>query len=45
VSNGSTGQDEIAGFLEEIQDCKPASGVHWLTEDRLRFPAPAGSGD
>ena len=32
VSNGSTGQDEIAGFLEEIQDCKPASGVHWLTE-------------
>jgi len=32
VSNGSTGQDEIADFLEDIQDCKPAGGVHWLTE-------------
>lgn len=32
VSDGSTGQDEIASFLEEIQDCMPASGVHWLTE-------------
>jgi hypothetical protein len=32
VSNGSTGQDEIADFLEDIQDCKPASGVEWLTE-------------
>ena len=32
VSDGSTGQDEIADFLEEIQDCKPASGVYWLAE-------------
>ena len=32
VFDGSTGQDEIADFLEEIQDCKPASGVEWLVE-------------
>jgi hypothetical protein len=32
VSNGSTGQDEIADFIEEIQDCKPTSGVDWLAE-------------
>ncbi len=32
VSNGSTGQDEVADFLEEIQDCKPESGVEWLTD-------------
>ena len=32
VSDGSTGADEIADFLEEVQDCKPVSGVHWLTE-------------
>jgi hypothetical protein len=32
VCNGSVGQDEIADFLEEIQDCKPTSGVNWLTE-------------
>jgi hypothetical protein len=30
VYDGSTGQDEIADFLEEIQDCKPESGVAWL---------------
>jgi len=32
VSIGSTGQDEIADFLEDIQDCKPESGVTWLTD-------------
>jgi hypothetical protein len=32
VSIGSTGQDEIADFLEDIQDCKPESGVAWLTD-------------
>src|SRR5580692_9255874 len=32
VLNGSTGQDEVADFLEEIQDCKPESGVAWLTD-------------
>jgi hypothetical protein len=32
VYDGSTGQDEIADFLEEIQDCKPESGVAWLTD-------------
>jgi len=32
VFDGSTGQDEIADFLEELQDVKPESGVAWLTE-------------
>jgi hypothetical protein len=32
VYDGSTGQDEIADFLEDIQDCKPDSGVRWLSE-------------
>jgi hypothetical protein len=32
VFDGSTGQDEIADFLEDLQDCKPESGVQWLTE-------------
>jgi hypothetical protein len=32
VYDGSRGQDEIADFLEEIQDCKPESGVAWLAE-------------
>jgi hypothetical protein len=32
VSIGSTGQDEIADFLEDIQDCKPESGVAWLKD-------------
>jgi len=32
VYDGSTGQDEIADFLEEIQDCKPETGVAWLTD-------------
>jgi hypothetical protein len=32
VYDGSRGQDEIADFLEEIQDCKPDSGVAWLAE-------------
>ncbi len=31
VFDGSTGQDEIADFLEDLQDCKPESGVEWLT--------------
>lgn len=32
VSDGSTGQDEIADFIEETRDCKPESGVEWLEE-------------
>ena len=34
VFDGSVGQDEIADFIEEIQDCRPNSGVQWL-EDYL----------
>lgn len=32
VFDGSTGQDQVADFLEDIQDCKPESGVAWLQE-------------
>lgn len=32
VFDGSIGQDAIADFLEEIRDCKPESGVQWLTD-------------
>lgn len=32
VFEGSTGQDEIADFLEDIQDYKPESGVQWLAD-------------
>jgi hypothetical protein len=32
VFDGSTGQDEIADFLEDTEDCKPESGVAWLAE-------------
>ena len=32
VFNGSLGQDEIADFLEDLRDCKPESGVDWLTD-------------
>ena len=32
VTDGSIGQDEIAEFIEDIQDCKPKSGVQWLEE-------------
>src|SRR5277367_4420410 len=32
VFDGSVGQDEIADFLEEIQDSKPESGVAWLKD-------------
>ena len=32
VYDGSAGQDEIADFLEDTQDCKPESGVQWLAE-------------
>jgi hypothetical protein len=32
VSDGSLGQDEVAEFIEETQDCKPESGVAWLAE-------------
>jgi hypothetical protein len=32
VFDGSTGQDEIADFLEDIQDCQPESGAEWLTD-------------
>jgi hypothetical protein len=34
VYDGSMGQDEIADFLEDLQDCKPNSSVQWL-EDYL----------
>jgi hypothetical protein len=34
VTDGSVGQDEIADFLEDLQDCRPKSGVQWL-EDYL----------
>jgi hypothetical protein len=34
VSDGSVGQDEIADFLEDLQDAKPRSGAQWL-EDYL----------
>ena len=30
VWDGSIGQDEVADFLEELQDCRPKSGVQWL---------------
>jgi hypothetical protein len=30
IFDGSVGQDAIADFLEELQDCKPESGVEWL---------------
>jgi hypothetical protein len=32
VADGTVGQDVIADFLEELQDCKPESGVQWLEE-------------
>jgi hypothetical protein len=32
VFDGSLGQDDIAEFIEDIQDCQPESGVAWLTE-------------
>ena len=34
VYDGSVGQDDIADFLEDLQDCKPETGVQWL-EDYL----------
>jgi hypothetical protein len=32
VFDGSLGQDDIAEFIDDIQDCQPESGVAWLTE-------------
>jgi hypothetical protein len=32
VADGSVGQDDIADFLEDTQDCRPESGVQWLHE-------------
>jgi hypothetical protein len=32
VLDGSLGQDEIAEFIEETQECKPETGVAWLHE-------------
>lgn len=32
VFDGSLGQDEVVEFIEEIQDCKPKSGVEWLRD-------------
>ncbi len=34
VFDGSNGQDQIADLLEDLEDCKPTSGVQWL-EDYL----------
>lgn len=34
VSDGSMGQDEVAEFMDELQECRPNSGVQWL-EDYL----------
>ena len=34
VWDGSISQDEVADFLEDLQDCRPKSGVQWL-EDYL----------
>jgi hypothetical protein len=32
VAEGTLGQDEIAEFLDEIEECRPESGVEWLRE-------------
>jgi hypothetical protein len=32
VADGSLGQDEIAEFIEEIEECQPESGVDWLKD-------------
>jgi hypothetical protein len=32
VYDGSAGQDEIADFIEDLRDCRPASGVEWLVK-------------
>lgn len=31
VYDGSPGQDDIADFLLDLEDCKPVTGVEWLT--------------
>lgn len=32
VFDGSIGQDQIAEFIEDTEDCRPVSGVEWLHE-------------
>lgn len=32
VSQGSLGEDEIADFLEDMEECKPETSVEWLRE-------------
>ena len=32
IFDGSLGQDEIADFLLDLEECKPESGVQWLTD-------------
>jgi hypothetical protein len=32
VLDGSQGQDEVAEFIEDTQECKPETGVAWLHE-------------
>jgi hypothetical protein len=32
VFDGSNGQDEIADFILDLEDCKPDTGVIWLTD-------------
>jgi len=32
VYDGSPGQDDIADLIEDVQDCRPESGVAWLLD-------------
>ena len=32
VFDGSNGQDEIADFILDLEECKPDTGVQWLIE-------------
>lgn len=32
VYDGSVGQDAVADFLEDMEDCKPETGAQWLAE-------------
>ena len=32
IFDGSLGQDEIADFILDLEECKPESGVQWLTD-------------
>lgn len=32
VTEGSAGEDQIADFIEDLEDCKPESAARWLEE-------------